>query len=81
MQFIEAEMDKQHIAEKASEWASATTYGGGASAFIFGLSSHDIGVYGGLLIGILGVVVNAYFKNKAHKLELKKAGLKDSDIE
>ena len=32
-------MDNQQVAEKASEWASATTYGGGASAFIFGLNA------------------------------------------
>lgn len=74
-------MDRQHLAEKASEWASTTTYGGGISAFIFGLNAQEVGVVGGLIIGLLGLIVNIYFKNKAHKLELKKAGLKDSDIE
>lgn len=73
-------MQNQQIAEKASEWASTTTYGGGISAFIFGLNSQEVGVVGGLIIGILGLIVNVYFKYKAYKLELKKAGFKDSDI-
>lgn len=73
-------MDKQHIAEKASEWASTTTYGGGISAVVFGLNAQEVGVAGGLIIGVLGLIVNIYFKHKAHKLELKKAGLKESDI-
>lgn len=73
-------MERQHIAEKASEWASTTTYGGGISAVIFGLNAQQVGVYGGLIIGFLGLIVNVYFKHKSHKLELKKAGLTESDI-
>lgn len=70
-------MVRQDLMEKASDWASTTTYGGGISAVIFGLTAQEIGIYGGLIIGFLGFIVNTYFKYKAHQLEVKKAGLKE----
>lgn len=69
------EMNRQEVMEKAADWASTTTYGGGLSAVIFGLTAQEIGIYGGLIIGFLGFVVNTYFKYKAHQLEVKKAGI------
>jgi hypothetical protein len=65
--------------EKAADWASTTTYGGGLSAVIFGLTAQEIGIYGGLLIGLLGFIGNMYFKHKAHQLELLKMGLGKDD--
>jgi len=45
--------------------ASAATYTGATGAALFGLSStqwSSIGVIGGLVIALLGLAVNVYFK-------------------
>lgn len=72
-------MNRQDLIEKASDWASTTTYGGGISAVIFGLTAQEIGIYGGLIIGLLGFIGNMYFKYKAHQLELRKLEMREHD--
>jgi hypothetical protein len=62
--------------------ASAATLGGGTSAVLFGLSSSQwssIGVIGGLLIALLGLMVNVYFK--AQHLKLARIAVKADDME
>lgn len=52
------------LAEKASAVAA---YGGGGTAVYFGLTPGEwqaIGVLAGILIGVLGLLVNVYFKAK-----------------
>lgn len=51
--------------EKASYFAAN---GGAASALYFGLTSADIAAFGGLLIGIIGLLVNVYYKHKEFRL-------------
>lgn len=51
--------------------ASAATIGGSTSAVLFGLSStqwSSIGVIGGLVIALIGLVVNSYFKAQHLKI-------------
>jgi hypothetical protein len=44
--------------------ASATTYVGSGAAVLGGLSANEIAAYGGLLIGVLGLLINWYYKAK-----------------
>lgn len=59
------------VIEKAS---AAVAYTGGGTALAFGLTSGQwqaLGVVGGLLVGVAGLIVNAYFKNKHLQLAKK----------
>lgn len=50
------------MVEKAS---AAVAYGGGGTAVYFGLTAGEwqvVGVVGGILIGLVGLVVNAVFQ-------------------
>lgn len=54
-------------AEKLSQVAA---YGGGTTALTFGLTAGEwqaIGVMGGLVIGVIGLCINAYFQWKRGK--------------
>lgn len=56
-----------HVAEKASQVA---TYGGSGTALAFGLTPGEwqaVGVIGGLLIGVIGLCINAYFQSRRSK--------------
>lgn len=44
--------------------ASIATYGGSATAIVFGLTAFEIGAIGGLLVGIVGLIVNIYYKQQ-----------------
>ncbi|KAF1017684.1 MAG: hypothetical protein GAK31_00952 [Stenotrophomonas maltophilia] len=50
-------------------------YAGGAAALIGGLSANDIAAFGGLLIAVVGVLVQIYFarKRNARDAELHQA--------
>jgi uncharacterized membrane protein len=54
--------------------ATAAQYGGSGSALVFGLTSNEIAAYGGLLIGVLGFLVNTFVNwyYKAQHLKLAK---------
>lgn len=44
--------------------ASAVTYAGSGAAMFGGLSANEIAAYGGLIIGVVGLFVNWYYKAK-----------------
>lgn len=44
--------------------ASATTYVGSGTALFGGLSANEVAAYGGLIIGVIGLLVNWYYKAK-----------------
>lgn len=57
------------MVEKAS---SIAAFGGGTTAFVFGLTPGEwqvIGIVGGLVIGVLGLLVNAFFQWKKFQRE------------
>lgn len=57
--------------------SAAVGYSGGTTAFAFGLSSNEwqaIGVIGGLLIGLAGFAVSAYFQHQRLKLDRRNLG-------
>jgi hypothetical protein len=57
---------------KPESLANVATYGGSGTMMYFGLTPGEwqiVGVLGGLLIGVLGLVVNAYFQWKRLELD------------
>ena len=61
-------------AQAASETASAGLKGsiaGGAGMFIGGWTSNDIAMVGGLIIGVIGLMVQIHYKRREHALREK----------
>lgn len=44
--------------------ASAVTYGGSIASIFGGLTANEVAAYGGLLIGVVGLLVNWWYKAK-----------------
>jgi len=67
-----------HTAEAASavatKAASVATYGGASSAVFFGLTANEFGTLCGVVIGLVGLVANIWFKHQHLKLARKEAG-------
>jgi hypothetical protein len=42
--------------------ANKATYGGGAAAFYGGMTANEIAAYGGLLVAVIGLIVQLVFK-------------------
>jgi hypothetical protein len=62
--------------------ASAATYSGGTGAVLFGMSSSQwstIGVIGGLVIAVLGLAVNIYFRSQHLRLARSRISLGEGD--
>ena len=45
------------------------TYGGGASAFFFGLSANEVAALGGLLVAVVGLCVQVYYHRRQGQRE------------
>jgi hypothetical protein len=58
-------MSKEQLIERAAQTA---TYGGSAGAVFFGLSANEFAAIAGVLIGVLGLILQAaitiYFKHQ-----------------
>ena len=69
---------EQHTAEAASALAtkasSVATYGGAGSAIFFGLTANEFGAICGVVIGIIGLVANIYFKYQHLQVAKKESG-------
>jgi hypothetical protein len=57
----------------AAKTASAATYGGAKSAVFFGLSANEFGALCGVMIGLIGLIANIYFKHQHLKMARKEA--------
>lgn len=62
------------------------TYGGGASAFVFGLSANEVAALGGLLVAIIGLCVQVFYsrrKDRRHAEEhaLRMKNLRDGHVD
>jgi len=68
----------EHTAEAATALAtkasSIATYGGAGSAIFFGLTANEFGAICDVIIGVIGLVANIYFKHQHLKLARKEAG-------
>lgn len=49
--------------------AKTATYGGGASAFVFGLTANELAAIGGLLVAVIGLCVQVYYNRKRDRRE------------
>lgn len=58
--------------QRIQDVSSQVTYTGAGSAVFFGITAEFWGVIFGLIIGIAGLLVNWYYKHKAHNLLVKK---------
>lgn len=61
----------------AAKAATAAQYGGSGAAVFFGLTANEIGTFGGLLIAVIGLLINIWFKHQHLKIAKKK--LEDGD--
>jgi hypothetical protein len=58
----------------AAKTASVATYGGAGSAIFFGLSANEFGALCGVVIGLIGLVANIYFKYQHLQVAKKESG-------
>ena len=49
--------------------ANKVSYSGAGAAVIGGLTANDIAAFGGLLIAVIGVVIQFYYKRKSDRRE------------
>lgn len=49
--------------------AQKVAYGGGAASLYGGMTANEIAAFGGLLIALLGLLVQLYFKHRSDKRE------------
>lgn len=49
--------------------ANKVTYTGGATAFVGGLTANELAAIGGLIVAVVGLVVQWYYKRKADRRE------------
>ena len=61
----------------AAKAASVATYGGAGSAIFFGLTANEFAAICGVVIGVIGLIANIYFKQK--HLEIAKKSLEEKD--
>ena len=57
----------------AAKTASVATYGGAGSAVFFGVSANEFGALCGVVIGLIGLIANIYFKHQHLKIAQKEA--------
>lgn len=70
----------EEAAAMAVKAAQTATYGGGGAAVYFGLTANEIAAFGGVAIGLIGLVTNFAFKWLHYRLAREqgiKAGLND----
>jgi hypothetical protein len=63
----------ENTAEVATKVSSVATYGGAGSAVFFGLSANEFGALCGVIIGLVGLVANIWFKHQHLKIARKEA--------
>lgn len=56
------------MTNEATKIASAATYGGSSAAVIFGLTANEFAAISGVVIAIIGLLVNIYFKHQHLKI-------------
>jgi len=53
--------------------ATAATYGGSGAAVLFGLTANEFAAISGVVIALIGLLVNIYFKHQHLKLARESA--------
>jgi hypothetical protein len=55
-------------------------YGGGASAFVFGLSANEVAALGGLLVAVIGLCVQWYYNHRRDRREQAESAERISNL-
>lgn len=53
--------------------ATTAQYGGSGAAVYFGLTANEIAAFGGLIIAVIGLLVNIWYKHQHLKIAKEKA--------
>jgi MFS superfamily sulfate permease-like transporter len=69
--------EQQQYAEQASDIATKVQYTGAGGAAFFGLTLNELGVLVGIVIAILGFLVNWYYKHKSFLLREAEANARN----
>ena len=59
--------------------ATAAHYGGSGAAVYFGLTANEIAAFGGLIIAMIGLLVNIWYKHQHLKIAKEKAKPQDEE--
>lgn len=59
--------------EIITKTASTATYGGSGAAVIFGLTANEFAAISGVVIALVGLLVNIYFKHQHLKIARESA--------
>lgn len=59
--------------------ANAATYGGSGSAVFFGLTANEFAAIGGLVIAVIGLAVNVWYKHAHYTLAKRRAETGDDE--
>lgn len=51
---------------------NAATYAGSGAALYFGMTANEIAAFGGLLIGVIGLLANIWYKHQHLKIAKKR---------
>lgn len=54
--------------EHAAEISSKVSFAGAGGLVVFGLTANELAALGGLVLAGIGLLVNLYFRIKAHRL-------------
>ena len=73
-------MKQEAIESAAAAVASKATYGGAGASMVGWALSNEIAVFGGLAVGVLGLLVNFYFKLKQDRREQAAHDLRMSEL-
>jgi hypothetical protein len=74
-----ASMDHSTTATFVVKAAQAATYGGGGAAVYFGLTANEIAAFGGLAIGLLGLLTNFIYKHLHYRLAERRLEMAGED--
>lgn len=59
--------------------ATAAQYGGSGAAVYFGLTANEIAAFGGLIIALIGLLVNIWYKHQHLQIAKKQSKPKDEE--
>jgi hypothetical protein len=59
------------VSLEVTKAATTAQYGGSATAVYFGLTANEIAAFGGLIIAVIGLIVNIWYKHQHLKIAKK----------
>ena len=62
-------MRQEAVEAAIAATANKATYAGGTTAVVFGLAANELAAIGGLIVAVIGLCVQWYYKRKADRRE------------